>query len=98
MIETLAAGLTGGAFTYEIDAEAPDGAHTFRTGQLFIVLDPERGGNDAYLGRVREFVDMLPATRAWIVCPAIVVTFNRAEAADRGIPVTDLIRSKGVSI
>ncbi|WP_166974185.1 Ldh family oxidoreductase [Brevibacterium atlanticum] len=92
MIETLAAGLTGGAFTYEIDAEAPEGAHTFRTGQLFIVIDPERGGNDAYLGRVREFVDMLrdagmdrqPGDRRYA---------NRAEAAEHGIPVTDTIRA-----
>ncbi len=92
MIETLAAGLTGGAFTYEVDAEAPEGAHTFRTGQLFIVIDPERGGNDAYLDRVRDFVDMLrdagmdrqPGDRRYA---------NRAEAADRGIPVTDTIRS-----
>src|SRR5699024_6400922 len=38
MIETLAAGLTGGAFTFEIDAEAPEGVHTFRTGQLYIVI------------------------------------------------------------
>src|SRR5699024_3211277 len=53
MIETLAAGLTGGAFTFEIDAEAPEGVHTFRTGQLYIVIDPERGGNEAYLTRVR---------------------------------------------
>lgn len=92
MIETLAAGLTGGAFTYEIDAEAPEGAHTFRTGQLFIVIDPERGGNDAYLDRVRAFVDMLrdagmdrqPGDRRYA---------NRAEAAERGIPVTDTIRA-----
>ncbi|WP_413774212.1 Ldh family oxidoreductase [Brevibacterium sp. JSBI002] len=92
MVETLAAGLTGGAFTYEVDAEAPEGAHTFRTGQLFIVIDPERGGNDGYLARVREFVDMLrdagmdrqPGDRRYA---------NRAEAAERGIPVTDTIRS-----
>ncbi|MGC2939152.1 MULTISPECIES: Ldh family oxidoreductase [unclassified Brevibacterium] len=92
MIETLAAGLTGGAFTYEIDAEAPEGAHTFRTGQLFVVIDPERGGNDAYSGRVRAFVDMLrdvgmdrqPGDRRYA---------NRAEAAERGIPVTDTIRA-----
>lgn len=92
MIETLAAGLTGGAFTYEVDAEAPEGAHTFRTGQLFIVIDPERGGNDAYLARVREFVDMLrdagmnrqPGDRRYA---------NRAETAERGIPITDTIRS-----
>ncbi|WP_210603361.1 Ldh family oxidoreductase [Brevibacterium oceani] len=92
MIETLAAGLTGGAFTFEIDAEAPEGAHTFRTGQLFIVIDPQRGGNDAFLGRVREFVDMLreagmdrqPGDRRYA---------NRAEAAERGIPITDTIRA-----
>lgn len=92
MIETLAAGLTGGAFTYEIDAEAPEGAHTFRTGQLYIVIDPERGGNDAYLGRVEAFVEMLreagmermPGDRRYR---------NRAEAAARGIPVTEAIRT-----
>ncbi|WP_209374274.1 Ldh family oxidoreductase [Brevibacterium renqingii] len=92
MIETLAAGLTGGAFTFEIDAEAPEGAHTFRTGQLYIVIDPERGGNEAYPARVQGFVDMLrgagmerlPGDRRYA---------NRAEAAERGIPVTDTIRA-----
>jgi delta1-piperideine-2-carboxylate reductase len=92
MIETLAAGLTGGAFTYEIDNEAPEGVHTFRTGQLFIVIDPERGGNEAYLARIRDFVgtlrdagmDRLPGDRRYA---------NRAEAAERGIPVTDTIRA-----
>jgi delta1-piperideine-2-carboxylate reductase len=92
MIETLAAGLTGGAFTFEIDAEAPEGVHTFRTGQLYIVIDPERGGNEAYLTRVRGFIDMLrdagmdrlPGDRRYA---------NRAEAAETGIPVTDTIRA-----
>lgn len=92
MIETLAAGLTGGAFTYEIDAEAPEGVHTFRTGQLYIVIDPQWGGNEAYLERVRSFVDMLrdagmermPADRRYT---------NRAEATRAGIPITADIRA-----
>ncbi|GAA0035558.1 Ldh family oxidoreductase [Brevibacterium metallidurans] len=91
MIETLAAGLTGGSFTYEVDAEAPEGAHTFRTGQLYIVIDPSRGGNEAYPSRIRAFADMLrdagmsrlPADRRYA---------NRAAAAALGIPVTDVIR------
>lgn len=92
MIETLAAGLTGGAFTYEVDAEAPEGAHTFRTGQLYIVIDPQWGGNDAYLGRVREFVDMLRSAGMERM-PADRRYANRAEAARNGIPVTDDIRA-----
>ncbi|MGO2860463.1 MAG: Ldh family oxidoreductase [Brevibacterium sp.] len=92
MIEMLAAGLTGGSFTYEIDVEAPEGAHTFRTGQLYIVIDPQRGGNDEYLARVRAFTDMLrdsgmerlPADRRYA---------NRAEAERSGIPITENIRA-----
>ena len=91
MIEVLAAGLTGGAFTYEMDAESPEGAHTFRTGQLYIIIDPVRGGNDVYGQRIAEFVEMLreagmsrlPGDRRYAA---------RAESAERGVPVTDLIR------
>ncbi|MCM1011296.1 MULTISPECIES: Ldh family oxidoreductase [unclassified Brevibacterium] len=92
MIETLAAGLTGGSFTYEVDMEAPTGAHTFRTGQLYIVIDPRRGGNESYPERVASFIDMLreagmdrlPADRRYA---------NRAAAEARGIPMSEEIRA-----
>lgn len=91
MIEVFASGLTGGSFTYELDKETPEGAHTFRTGQLFIVIDPERGGNEVFEHRVAAFVEMLreagmsrlPGDRRYAA---------RAEAEKRGVPVTDLVR------
>ncbi|RBP65719.1 delta1-piperideine-2-carboxylate reductase [Brevibacterium sanguinis] len=92
MIETLAAGLTGAGFTVEIDAEAPAGAHTFRTGQLYIVIDPKRGSGDGFPGRVAELVGMLreagmsrmPGDRRYA---------RRRRAEVEGIPVTDDIRA-----
>src|SRR5699024_12224426 len=35
MIDTLAAGLTGGAFTSDIDAEAPEGVHPCRAYHVY---------------------------------------------------------------
>src|SRR5699024_12556736 len=59
MIETLAAGLTGGAFTFGDVAEAPEGDNTFRSGQPYILIDPEPGGTEAHLTRVRRLLAML---------------------------------------
>lgn len=91
MIEVLAAGLTGGRFTYEMDAQSPEGVHSYGTGQLFIVIDPARGGNEVFEHRIAEFVAMLreagmsrlPGDRRYEARQA-------SEAA--GVPVTDLIR------
>ena len=91
MIEVLAAGLTGGPFTYEVDAEAPEGAHTFRTGQLYIIMDPERGGNDVYGSRIAAFVEML-RDAGMTRMPGDRRYATRADAEEQGIPVTDLIR------
>lgn len=91
MIETLAAGLTGGSFSFEVDTEAPEGAHTFRTGQLYIVIDPEWGGNGVYPERVRGFIDLLRES-GMTRMPGDRRYANRAEAEALGIPVTDHIR------
>lgn len=64
---------------------------TFRNGQLLIVIDPARGGNEAYAHRVAGFVEMmreggmerLPGDRRYE---------TRARAEREGIPVTDLMR------
>lgn len=94
MIEMLAAGLGGGQFIFEHDiekAKAPGGAMTFRNAQLFIVIDPERGGNEQYAQRIAQFaemmresgVDRLPGDRRY---------HARSVAERDGIPITDLMR------
>ncbi|MBX8498321.1 Ldh family oxidoreductase [Pseudomonas lijiangensis] len=45
MVELLAAGLTGGNFSFEFDWSKHPGAQTPWTGQLLIVIDPDRGGS-----------------------------------------------------
>lgn len=59
MIEALAAGVTGGNFSTEADQEKPTEAITSNAGQFFIIIDPEKGGNDDYPRRMRGFIDML---------------------------------------
>src|SRR5699024_9336078 len=86
MIETLAAGLAGGAFSVESGADAPEGAHAFRTGQLYVVIDPERGGIDAYLARVRRSIDM-HRDAGMVRLPGHRRYGKRAETAEHGIPV-----------
>jgi len=94
MIEMLAAGLTGNQFSYEHDIErrsAPGGAMTFRNGQLFILIDPTRGGNDEYAHRIAGFVEMMreggmeriPGDRRYE---------TRERAMREGVPVTELMR------
>lgn len=94
MIEMMAAGIGGGQFSFEHDAEkasAPGGAMTFRNAQLFIVIDPTRGGNEQYGQRIAAFADMmrdagvdrLPGDKR----------YRQREIAEReGIPVTELMR------
>jgi delta1-piperideine-2-carboxylate reductase len=54
MVEILGAALTGGFFSGEFDWSEFKGAQTPKTGQLFIVIDPERGGNGVFRDRVSE--------------------------------------------
>jgi delta1-piperideine-2-carboxylate reductase len=59
MVEILASALTGGQFSAEVDFSKHPGAETPKTGQLLIVVDPERGGNAAFARRVRQLLDTL---------------------------------------
>ena len=59
MVEILASALTGGRFSSEVDFSGHPGAETPRTGQLLIVIDPERGGNTAGASRIRQLIDKL---------------------------------------
>ncbi|MFT4181858.1 MAG: Ldh family oxidoreductase, partial [Rhizobium sp.] len=91
MIEILAAALTGGQFSFEVDWSAHPGAHTPKTGQLLILIDPQKGSGrnfadrvELLLGRVRMAGQTrLPGDRRYEL---------RRRAEKSGIPVaTDLL-------
>jgi len=61
MVEILAAALTGGQFAHQVDFSRHPGAETPRTGQLLIVIDPDRAhGGDA----ARRIAELLGTLRA----------------------------------
>lgn len=60
MIEIMAAALTGGLFSSEVDWSAHPGAQTPCTGECLILIDPSRGGSAAGFGdRVEQMVTAL---------------------------------------
>ena len=92
MIELLASGLTGGAFSHREDltfAERSEDGGTARTGQLMIVIDPERA-EPGFAERAAEFIralrsagfDRLPADRRYAA---------RDRSLTQGIPRTTAI-------
>lgn len=91
MVELLASALTGGHFSHEVDMSSVPGAEIPRTGQLLIVLDPQRGGNDQFGRRVAGLVQML-RDAGMTRLPGDHRYRRRSEAAERGIPVTPAIR------
>jgi delta1-piperideine-2-carboxylate reductase len=56
MVELLAAALTGGNFSFEFDWSQHPGAQTPWTGQLMIVIDPDRGSGQHFAQRSEELV------------------------------------------
>ncbi|WP_052028404.1 Ldh family oxidoreductase [Pseudomonas syringae] len=56
MVELLAAALTGGNFSFEFDWSKHPGAQTPWTGQLFIVIDPDKGSGQHFADRSEELV------------------------------------------
>jgi delta1-piperideine-2-carboxylate reductase len=56
MVELLAAGLTGGNFSFEFDWAGHPGAQTPWTGQLLIVIDPDKGSGQQFAERSEELV------------------------------------------
>ena len=87
MIEVLAAALSGGLFSYEVDWSNHPGARTPCTGECVILIDPARGGTLAgFTGRVERLIstlhdagqERLPGSRRHAA---------RARAADHGIPL-----------
>lgn len=87
MVEVLASALTGGQFSFEVDFAAHPGAETPKTGQVLIVIDPHKGGNDRFSARVAQLIGMirqsgnvrLPSDRRYV---------TRADAEVNGIPLS----------
>jgi delta1-piperideine-2-carboxylate reductase len=87
MIEILASALTGGQFSAEVDFSQHPGAETPKTGQLLLVVDPERGSNIAFARRVRQLLDTvreagqdrLPGDRRYV---------RRSISETQGIPIS----------
>lgn len=61
MVELLAAALTGGNFSFEFDWSKHPGAQTPWTGQLLIVVDPDRGAVRPFAERCEELVRQMAA-------------------------------------
>ncbi|WP_163026636.1 Ldh family oxidoreductase, partial [Pseudomonas viridiflava] len=59
MVELLAAGLTGGNFSFEFDWSKHPGAQTPWTGQLMIVIDPDKGSGQSFAQRSEVLVQQL---------------------------------------
>ncbi|RAU45454.1 MULTISPECIES: Ldh family oxidoreductase [unclassified Pseudomonas] len=56
MVELLSAALTGGHFSFEFDMSTKPGAQTPWTGQLIIVIDPDKGSGQSFAQRSEELV------------------------------------------
>ncbi|MFT4219315.1 MAG: Ldh family oxidoreductase [Microbacterium sp.] len=92
MVEMLASGLTGGDFSLDAVTKKPDGAHTSRTGQFLLVIDPDRGLTGDFAVRIARFVQLLrDAGMERLPADHRYQARDAAEAA--GIPVSPAIRT-----
>lgn len=87
MIELLAAALTGGDFSFEVDSSAYPGARTARTGELVILIDPQRVGADKFRGRVETLLEKLRASGQTRL-PGARRLENRNRSLSEGISVS----------
>lgn len=61
MVELMAAALTGGNFSFDFDWSKHPGAQTPWTGQVMIVIDPDKGSGQHFAQRSEELVQQLQA-------------------------------------
>ncbi|WP_298394808.1 Ldh family oxidoreductase [Sphingobium sp.] len=88
MIEIMAAALTGGNYSHEVDWSGHPGAQTPCTGQCLILIDPARGGSGAgFAARVEQLVDALRAAGQERM-PGDRRFAARAKALRDGVPVS----------
>lgn len=88
MIEVLAAALTGGSFSFEVDLSNHPGAQTPRTGELVLLIDPMRTGAQNLTRRIEDLVAKLYASGQSRL-PGERRYKNRAKSNAHGIPVND---------
>lgn len=88
MIEILAAALTGGNFSYEVDFSNFPGAQTPRTGEFLLLIDPRHTGGSDFTSRIEGLVGKLRES-GQARMPGDRRYQNRAQASIRGIPVSD---------
>lgn len=87
MVEILAGALTGGAFSTEVDFKGYEGAETPKTGQLFIVIDPERGNNFDFAARVKNLLDLIRDSGSDVRLPGDKRYQQRQKALGEGITI-----------
>jgi len=88
MIEIMAAALTGGAFSHEVNWSAHPGAQTPCTGQVLILIDPARGGSGAgFAARVEQMLGALAAAGQGRL-PGDRRMAARARSMADGVPVS----------
>jgi len=97
MIEILAAALTGGAFSREVDFSPYEGAETPKTGQIFLIIDPSRGGNDQFGSRVRQLIDWLHESGDNVRLPGERRYANREQANIKGIEIDEAIHASMIA-
>lgn len=90
MVEFLAAGLTGGHYSYEVNASRPAAAPSARTGQFLLLIDPKRTAGDDFAARGQRFLDAL-RQEGDVRLPGDRRHERRAEAEANGIPVENRI-------
>ncbi|MDW6023333.1 Ldh family oxidoreductase [Mesorhizobium sp. BAC0120] len=85
MVEILASALTCGLFSHEVDFSKHPGAETPNTGQMLLVIDPERGGN-SFAARVLSLTEKIRASGD-VRLPSDHRYARRAGAEKNGIPI-----------
>ena len=88
MIEVLSAALTGGNFSFEVDLSNHPGAQTPRTGELVLLIDPQRTGAKNFARRIEALVTELH-TSGQSRLPGDRRYKNRAASNAQGILLTD---------
>ncbi|MBC3954105.1 MULTISPECIES: Ldh family oxidoreductase [Pseudomonas] len=98
MVELLAAGLTGGNFSFEFDWSKHPGAQTPWTGQLVIVIDPDKGSGQSFAQRSEELVRQLHGVGQTRM-PGDRRYSERMKSSVHGIPIAaqDLARLQGLA-
>lgn len=86
MVEILAAALTGGNFSWEIDKSGYTNAHTSRAGQFLLCIDPRLSGENAFAQRIEALARTLMESGQSRL-PGDRRHANRKRAEDEGIAV-----------